>query len=95
MKEYYRRAMSAEERESEIERRVNKEIRKIKAHCIVWIKDEKTKVGIYNCSPNPRPIRWVKSYYDKSLLDGSDEEIAMQILLDFTFNTGELDHELQ
>lgn len=81
--------MTNEERESVIERVVNKEIRKIKAYCYVWINDENIKVGIYNCPPNSRHCRWVKNYYDKSLLDGSDEEIAMQILLDFTFSVGD------
>lgn len=81
--------MTNEERESVIERVVNEEIRKIKAYCYVWITTEKIKVAVYSCRPYPRHCRWVKSYYDKSLLDGSDEKIAMQILLNFTFSTGD------
>lgn len=81
--------MTNEERESVIESMVIEEIRNIKAYCIVWIMDEKTKVCIYNRLPNPQFTRWIKNYYDKSLLNRCDKEIAMQILLDFTFGTSD------
>lgn len=77
--------MTNEEKESVIERRVNKEIRKIKAYSYVWINVENIEVCIFSKFSNY--LLWRKNDYDKSLLDGSDEEIAMQILLDFTFNT--------
>lgn len=84
--------MTNKERESIIERMINKELRKTKAYCYVWIKTEKIKVDIYrrkNLPVSSPTCEWVKTYYyDKSVMNGSDEEIAVQILLDFTFNTG-------
>lgn len=77
-----------EEREARVELLVNKGVGN-REYCYMWILGDTIKVVVYGFRGRSREhaVRWERSY-EKSILDLTNEEIAMQILLDYTFSAG-------